>query len=108
MTEGQLQAAIIHLAELMCWRLYHVTNVHKSLRSHTSVGFPDLHMVRGRRIVYAELKDAKKPRTDQQDEWARAIQKTDAEYYLWRPADWMSGRVDEVLARKPNEEGRND
>ena len=39
------------------------------------------------------------------DEWARAIQKTDAEYYLWRPADWMSGRVDEVLTRKPKEEG---
>ena len=97
MTEGQLQAAIIRYAELMGWRLYHVTNVHKKLRSHTSVGFPDLHMVRGRRIVYAELKDAKKPRTDAQDEWARAIQKTDAEYYLWRPADWMSGRVDEIL-----------
>ena len=40
MTEAQLQAAIIHLAELMCWRIYHVTNVHKKLRSHTSVGLP--------------------------------------------------------------------
>ena len=61
-------------------------------------------MVRGRRIVYAELKNATEERTDDQVLWAFAIQKTDAEYYLWRPADWMSGRVDDVLARKPNEE----
>ena len=100
MTENQLQAAIIKYAELMGWRIYHVTNVHKRLRSHTSEGFPDLHMVRGKRIVYAELKDATKPRTDAQDDWAEAIQQTPAEYYLWRPADWMSGRVDEVLKRE--------
>ena len=99
MTEGQLQSAIIHYAELMGWRLYHVTNVHKRLRSHTSEGFPDLHMVRGKRIVYAELKDAKKPRTDKQIEWAKAIEQTPAEYYLWRPKHWMGGVVDEVLKR---------
>ena len=97
MTETQLQTAIIHFAELSGWRIYHVTNVHKKLRSHTSVGFPDLHMVRGRRIVYAELKDATKDTSVAQDAWEMVIQRTDAEYYLWRPADWMSGRVDEIL-----------
>ena len=100
MTEGQLQSAIIKYAELMGWRIYHVTNVHKRLRSHTSEGFPDLHMVRGKRIVYAELKNATEERSDQQVLWAFAIHKTPAEYYLWRPADWMSGRVDEVLKRE--------
>ena len=83
----------------MGWRIYHVTNVHKRLRSHTSEGFPDLHMVRGKRIVYAELKDATGERTDTQLEWAEAIEQTPAEYYLWRPVDWMSGWVDEVLKR---------
>ena len=99
MTETQLQTAIIGYAELMGWRIYHVTNVHNKLRSHTSVGFPDLHMVRGKRIVYAELKNATELRTFEQGEWAEAIQQTPAEYYLWRPDDWMAGRVDEVLKR---------
>ena len=40
MTEGQLQAAIIHLAELMCWRIYHVTNVHKKPSQPYQRGLP--------------------------------------------------------------------
>ena len=105
MTETQLQAAIIEYAELMGWRIYHVTNVHKRLRSHTSEGFPDLHMVRGKRIVYAELKNATEKRTEEQNEWAEAIERTPAEYYLWRPGHWMSGCVDAILRRKHSEIG---
>ena len=48
MTEAQFQAAVIELAELCGWRLLHVADVRGRLRSHTSVGFPDLMMVRRR------------------------------------------------------------
>ena len=56
MSEGELQAAVIQFAELHRWRLYHVAKVKKQLRSHTSEGFPDLVMLRGKRQVAAELK----------------------------------------------------
>ena len=97
MTESELQSAIIEYAELMGWRLYHVTNVHKKLRSHTSVGFPDLCMVRRGRLVFAELKNAKEKLSPDQEQWQIRLVQTTAEYHVWRPADWMGGVVDEVL-----------
>ena len=42
MTESELQSAVIELAELTGWLVFHSANVKCQLRSHTAVGFPDL------------------------------------------------------------------
>jgi hypothetical protein len=60
------------------------------------VGWPDLVMLRGDRIVVAELKadGAPGPRPEQRA-WLDAWRAVGAEVYVWRPADF--GALHEVL-----------
>ena len=71
------------------WLTYHTRDSRKS-----DPGFPDLVLVRGERIVMAELKlDGKKP-TAVQQAWLDALARAASiEVYVWRPSD-----EDEVLA----------
>ena len=56
-TEDGLQQAVIELAELSGWRVYHVKNVKGQLRNKTSVGFPDLVLAHEHLgVVFAEIK----------------------------------------------------
>ena len=86
---------MIEYAELRGWRVYHVTDVRKRLRSHTSVGFPDLVLARPGRIVFAELKSESGETTEDQDVWLSLLKAADAEVYVWRPSDWFE--VEELL-----------
>ena len=52
--ERELLAAVIDLARLRRWLCYHT---HDS--RHSAAGFPDLLLVRGRRLMAAELKTAR-------------------------------------------------
>jgi VRR-NUC domain len=89
-TEKQFQASVVEVARLHRWRVYHT---HDSRRSEP--GFPDLVMVRRRRIVFAELKAEKGRVTDTQREWIGALRMASAcEVYVWRPSDW-----DEIMRR---------
>lgn len=51
------------------------------------VGFPDLVLVKGNRLIFAELKSAKGRLSPEQTEWHQALSKTPAENYIWRPID---------------------
>ena len=100
MTETQLQSAILEFARLNGWLCYHTYD-----SRHSAKGFPDLCMVRGGRMVFAELKSEKGVETDDQKEWGDCLELASIrnqllEVYLWRQSDWMSGRVDEVLKRE--------
>ena len=53
--EKDFQKTVIELAELQGWRVYHVANVRKQLRSKTGEGFPDLVLAR-ERCLFRELK----------------------------------------------------
>ena len=98
MKENELQRAIIELAELLKWRVYHVSNVKGRLRSGTGVGFPDLVMVRPPRLIFAELKSAKGVLTTEQQQWMNAIWGTlGVEGHVWRPAQWFDGTIEGVL-----------
>ena len=92
MSEKELQALIIELAELKGWLVYHT---HDSRRSNP--GFPDLCMVKWKRVVFAELKTQKGRRTPKQIVWGESLQLSDAEYYLWRPLDWLDRTVAKVI-----------
>lgn len=88
-------------ADLKGWRVYHT---HDSRRSDE--GFPDLVMVRGQRLVFAELKSATGRLRPEQQEWIVALQRAqhpvdrmghdEPGVYVWRPTDWDS--IVEVLA----------
>ena len=89
-TEAQFQEAVMHMARLRKWLVYHT---HDSRRS--APGFPDLTMVRGGRIVFAELKVAKSNPTDSQKLWLAELRRCLPDVYLWRPCDWRE--IEDVL-----------
>jgi hypothetical protein len=93
-SEAAFQQQVLNLAGFYGWRGYHT---HDSRRSQP--GFPDLVLVRGPELIFAELKAARgRVRPDQQ-EWIAALSAVAAiahhvDVYVWRPADF-----DEVHAR---------
>lgn len=81
--EEDFQSAVIELAKLRGWRVYHTRDSRKS-----APGFPDLTLVRAGRLVFAELK-AGSELTPAQGDWLRAFRAVPGvEAYLWRLADW--------------------
>lgn len=104
-SEAAFQQQVLNLAELYGWRAYHT---HNSRRSQP--GFPDLVLIRGAELIFAELKTDKGRLRPEQEAWIaelavvmRAV--TDAraaacvsvhavelephvDVYLWRPADF--------------------
>ena len=94
MTEKQLQTVIIQLAELLGWLVYHT---HDSRRSQA--GFPDLVLVRGNRIIFAELKSEKGRTRPEQVKWLTALAGATPEVYTWRPAQWHDGTIERCLGR---------
>jgi VRR-NUC domain len=83
-SERAFQGAVLEYGELVGWRCYHT---HDSRRSHA--GYPDLTMVRGDRLVFAELKAETGRVRPAQAEWLAALERCGAvETYLWRPSSW--------------------
>ena len=83
-TEKGFQSAVIQLAKLYGWRVYHTFD-----SRHSAKGFPDLTLVRGVRCIMAELKtDIGRVSPDQKD-WLRELSEVPGiEAALWRPRDW--------------------
>lgn len=108
-SEGVFQAQVIELARVLGWRVAHFRGVRVqrrdgSVRHQTpvqadGVGFPDLVMVRGPRLIVAELKSGRGRATAEQEAWLAAFEGVPGcEVYVWRPRDWdalaavLSGR----------------
>jgi len=103
--EADLQQAVIDLAHLLRWRVAHFRPAMTRGRWSTPVsgdgaGFPDLVLVRGGRVIFAELKAAKGRLRPEQEVWLDALRAADGptlSTYTWRPDDWFAGRIEEVL-----------
>ena len=79
--------AVMQLAKLSGWLCHHV---HDSRYEEWGAdnGFPDLVLVRGKRVLWRELKtDAGEP-TPEQRSWLSALVTAGQDASLWRPADW--------------------
>ncbi len=93
-TEAQFQKAVIDLAQYKGWKVAHFrpARTDKGWRTPVSAdgtGFPDLLMIRGERIIVAELKSDKGKLTDAQREWLYAFAGTGkVKIYTWYPCDW--------------------
>jgi hypothetical protein len=90
MTEEEWLQQVRELARLKGWRIYHTRDSRRS-----DPGFPDLVLVRGHRLIFAELKREKGRLSDSQRTWLAALEET-AETHVWRPSDWEA--VIEVLS----------
>ena len=96
MREKVMQQAIITLAKLNGWLVYHTHDSRKSER-----GFPDLVMVHPDRgeCLFVELKSETGKLTPSQGKWLEALLEVKARprTYLWRPVDWQSGLIESLL-----------
>jgi hypothetical protein len=102
-TEADLLAAVLYLAKLWGWRSLHIRAGRTAQSWRTSVqgdgvGFPDLLLVRGDRVIVAELKSSTGRTTTAQSEWLIACGGAGIENYIWRPQHWNDGRIAAVLA----------
>jgi Holliday junction resolvase len=96
MSEDELLSCVIECAILTRWRVYHIRNSKRGIvQGHT--GFPDVVAVRDGRVLVAELKSAKGRLTAEQAEWLTDWRAAGALVFVWRPDDWLSGRIGEVL-----------
>lgn len=94
MTERQLQDLILDAARKLGWLVYHT---HDSRRSQP--GFPDLVLVKGKRILYRELKRQTGRTTPDQDTWLAALTTAGQDARIWRPTDWFANLVTDELTR---------
>jgi len=91
LTEKAFLQQVRDLAELCGWLVYHTYDSRRSPE-----GFPDLVLVRGDKVIFAELKSEKGRVRPEQRMWLDALEKVrKAEACLWRPSDW--DRIVEVL-----------
>lgn len=83
--EAEFQNAVNKLAAKHGWLVYHT---HNSRRSQP--GFPDLVIVRGKEVIFAELKRERGASvTIPQQEWLDSLSEVEEiGVYLWRPSDW--------------------
>ncbi len=97
LTEKEWQSRVTDLATLHGWRWYHT---HDSRRSPS--GFPDLTLVRGNRLIFAELKSNTGRATTEQEAWLTALRQVShsahVAAFLWRPADWPTV-IEELTGR---------
>lgn len=91
--EGDFQTQVTDLAERRHWEWFHVypSQVHgKFWRTATSGsmrdGWPDLVLVRGDRLIFAELKK-QSGHTEPEQKRVLDLLGHAAEVYVWRPSD---------------------
>ena len=91
MKERELQAIVKQMAELCGWEYYHTYDSRRS-----NPGFPDVVMLRGERLIVAELKVQKGKVSDHQQRWLEKFKLTGVEVFLWRPSDIRE--IEEILS----------
>ncbi len=103
-SEAALLAAVLDMARLYRWRSFHprparVASGYRTAVSGDGVGFPDLVLVRDRRLIFAELKSPTGELSAEQQAWLLAFQHVEgSERHIWRPADLHSGLIARTLA----------
>jgi VRR-NUC domain len=100
-TEAEFTAQVIAFARLHGWRVAHFRAARTAQGWRTAVqgdgaGFPDLVLVKGTRMIVAELKAGRGKTTPEQDAWLTAFAAAGVSTFVWRPGDWRD--IERVLA----------
>lgn len=98
-TERDWQNQVHRLAFSLGWKYYHAPDnrpVNGRIQKVVA-GFPDLVLVKGERLIFAELKREQGIVAEAQTEWLAALAATGAECYVWRPSQMRE--VQEILAK---------
>jgi len=81
--EKAFQAAVRKKAEENGWLVYAVRDSRQ-----TPAGWPDLTLVRGKTLMFWELKMPKGKLSPSQDKWLEALGRTGARAFAIRPEHW--------------------
>ena len=105
MSEADLSDAVVQLAHLFGWRVLLVRPARtahgwKTPFGADGVGWPDLTLIRGDRLIFAELKSRRGRLTDDQRVWLDVLSAV-GETYIWRPEQWLDGTIERVLRCTP-------
>ncbi len=93
-SEAGFTKAVLGLAKLYGWRACHFRpGMNRRGQWSTAVqgdgvGFPDLVLVRGKRVIWAELKSVTGKLSSYQEKWLLALKEAGQEVYVWRPEMW--------------------
>ena len=97
-TERDLAATVIEAAEALGWKVFAVLDTRVPAK-RTSKGWPDLVLVKGPEMIFAELKTQRGVVSSEQDGWLEALREVRRyTVALWRPSDMAS--IMERLRRK--------
>lgn len=101
-TEAQLQDAVVTCAQVLGYRVAHFRPAQTGRGWRTAVsadgaGFPDLVIAGRGQLIFAELKTARGRMSPAQVDWCVALKGTGVRHFIWRPADWLEGRVESEL-----------
>lgn len=93
LTEAAFTRQVIELAKIRGWRSLHIRPARTAKGWRTPVqgegkGFPDLLLVRGQRLLAAELKVKGRKLTPEQEAWLTALEGAGVAVYRWTPEDW--------------------
>lgn len=84
--EASFMATVVELAQWRGWRSYHTFDSRRS-----APGWPDVVLVRGDRMIAAELKTNRGRVSTAQAEWLAALSRiAGVECHIWRPDDWAA------------------
>lgn len=108
-TEAEFQAAVIALAQLCNWRVAHFRPARtadggwRTAVSADGAGFPDLVLVRGQQLIFAELKTERGKLGPEQAIWLDALLGVAGATRfvmaaLWRPSDWPA--IEKILTAR--------
>jgi hypothetical protein len=87
----ELLERIRALAAEVGLRIHHGQDSRKDL---TDPGFPDVVLAGGELVLFRELKpDGRAPKADQVA-WKWSLLASGADWAVWTPADWVSGRIE--------------
>ena len=94
-SEQEFQDQVIAAAQTLGWRHFHT---YDSRRSPS--GWPDLVLVNVRqgRLLFRELKTERGRVSPAQEVWLAHLVAVGQDAAVWRPRDWVSGRVQRELA----------
>jgi hypothetical protein len=102
MSEAELFTEIAAILKRLGWRYHHIPAT-AYRKNHIRSGFPDLVAVKGRCLIFAELKGERALRSDKQLDWGNALWAvstacpSNVRYLVWRPSNLLSGEIDRAL-----------
>lgn len=101
-SEKEFQENVVALAKTLGYMVYHPYDSRRS-----TPGYPDLTLVKGRRLIMAELKTATGKVSAHQQEWIDALGQVDGQLQVvvWRPEHWLDGTIERVLREDDSASG---